>query len=151
MLVKKINIIPELFIIKNSEFNFVSFSSSYSLCIKLKIPTNLVEIKSVQTFIWPFRGQNLPKKLLSNNCPSNKKKCMYTVLHIFRQVLFGAGNQSNHKNFDLSLLSYKCWLIFIGMKQKNFIYIFFKIKMADLKILRFFNYPHQFFSALFQN
>ena len=51
MLVKKINIIPELFIIKNSEFNFVSFSSSYSLCIKLKIPTNLVEIKSVQTFI----------------------------------------------------------------------------------------------------
>ena len=34
-----------------------------------------------------------------------------TVLHIFRQVLFGAGNQDNHQNFDLSLLSYKCWLI----------------------------------------
>ena len=40
------------------------------------------------------------------------------MLHIFRQVLFGAGNQGNHQN-DLSLLSYKCWLIFIGMKQKN--------------------------------
>ena len=33
----------------------------------------------------------------------------------FRQVLFGAGNQGNHLNFDLSLLSYKWWLIFIGM------------------------------------
>ena len=32
----------------------------------------------------------------------------YTVLHIFRQVLFGAGNQHNHQNFDVSLLSYKC-------------------------------------------
>ena len=32
---------------------------------------------------------------------------MYTVLHIFRQVLFEAGNQGNHQNFDLSLLSYK--------------------------------------------
>ena len=33
---------------------------------------------------------------------------MYTVLHIFRQVLFWAVNQGNHQNFDLSLLSYKC-------------------------------------------
>ena len=48
-----------------------------------------------------------------------RKSCIYTVLHIFRQVLFGAGNQGNHQNFDLSLLSYKCWLIFIGMKQKK--------------------------------
>ena len=31
----------------------------------------------------------------------------YTVLHIFRQVLFGAGNQGNHQNFEKSLLSYK--------------------------------------------
>ena len=43
----------------------------------------------------------------------------YTVLHIFRQVLFGAGNQSNHQNFEKSLLSYKYELIFIGMKQKK--------------------------------
>ena len=41
----------------------------------------------------------------------------YTVLHIFRQVMFLAGNQGNHQNFEKSLLSYKCWLIFIGMKQ----------------------------------
>ena len=38
----------------------------------------------------------------------------YTVLHMFRQVLFGAWNQGNHRNFDLSFLSYKCWLIFMG-------------------------------------
>ena len=44
----------------------------------------------------------------------------YTVLHIFRQVLFGAVNQDNHQNFDPSLLAYKCWLIFMVMKQKNF-------------------------------
>ena len=31
----------------------------------------------------------------------------YTVLHIFRQVLFGARNQGNYQNLDLSLLSYK--------------------------------------------
>ena len=30
-----------------------------------------------------------------------------------------AGNQGNHQNFEKSLLSYKCWLIFIGMKQKK--------------------------------
>ena len=30
--------------------------------------------------------------------------------------LFWAGNQGNHQNFEKSLLSYKCRLIFIGMK-----------------------------------
>ena len=29
--------------------------------------------------------------------PFFTKLCMYTVLHIFRQVLFGAGNQGNHQ------------------------------------------------------
>ena len=43
----------------------------------------------------------------------------YTVLHIFRLVLFVAGNQINHQNFEKSLLRYKCGLIFIGMKQKK--------------------------------
>ena len=32
---------------------------------------------------------------------------IYTVLHMFRQVLFGAGNQSNHQNFEKSLLTNK--------------------------------------------
>ena len=36
----------------------------------------------------------------------------YTVLHMFRQVLFGSGNQSNHQNFEKSLISCKCGLIF---------------------------------------
>ncbi len=31
---------------------------------------------------------------------------MYTVLQIFRQVFFWAGNQGNHQNFEKSLLSY---------------------------------------------
>ena len=31
----------------------------------------------------------------------------YTVLHMFRQVLFGAGNQGNHQNFEKSLLTNK--------------------------------------------
>ena len=38
-----------------------------------------------------------------------------------RQLLFGTGNQGNNQNFDLSLLSNKCWLIFIGMKQIFFL------------------------------
>ena len=41
---------------------------------------------------------------------------IYTVLHIFKQVLYGTGNQDNHQNFDKSLLYYKCGLIIIGMK-----------------------------------
>ena len=32
---------------------------------------------------------------------------IYTVLHMFRQVLFGAGNQGNHQNFEKSLLTNK--------------------------------------------
>ena len=43
----------------------------------------------------------------------------YTVLHMFRQVLFWAENQGNHQNFEKSLLSCKCGLIFIGMEQKK--------------------------------
>ena len=38
---------------------------------------------------------------------SNINFNIYTVLHIFRQVLFGAGNQGNHKNFDLSCIYLK--------------------------------------------
>ena len=54
---------------------------------------------------------------------------MYTVLHTFRQVLFWAGNQGNHQNFDPSLLAYKAKVSF--EKNKN---IFFrKIKKANKK------------------
>ena len=31
----------------------------------------------------------------------------YTVLHMFRQVLFGAENQGNHQNFEKTLLTNK--------------------------------------------
>ena len=58
---------------------------------------------------------------------------MYTVLHMFRQVLFGAGNQSNHQNLEKSLLSCKCRQIFIGVKQKKFIFLKNKIQNGQLK------------------
>ena len=58
---------------------------------------------------------------------------IYTVLHMFRQVLFGAGNQSNHQNFKKSLLSCKCGLIFIGMKQKKIFFLKNKIQNGRLK------------------
>ena len=51
----------------------------------------------------------------------------YTVLHIFVQVLFLAGNQGNHQNFEPSILPYKFGLIFMGMKQ----YIFFFSKISQ--------------------
>ena len=37
---------------------------------------------------------------------------------MFRQVLFGAGNQGNH-HFEKSLLTNKLWHVFMGMKQKK--------------------------------
>ena len=57
--------------------------------------------------------------------------CMYTVLHMFRQVLFWAGNQGNHQNFEKSLLSYKLWHVFMRIKQK-------KIQNGRLKKTEFF-------------
>jgi hypothetical protein len=59
----------------------------------------------------------------------------YTVLHIFAQVLFWAGNQGNHQNVDPSVLPYKSGLIFEGMNQKK---LFFskKVKMAKIACFR---------------
>ena len=44
--------------------------------------------------------------------------------------MFWTRNQSNHQNFDPSLLAKKLWLIFMGMKQK-------KIQNGRLKKLSF--------------
>ena len=65
----------------------------------------------------------------------------YTVLHMFRQVLFGAGNQGNHQNFEKSLLTNKLWHVFMGMKQKKFFFLKKKFKMADSKKLSFSTSP----------
>ena len=40
------------------------------------------------------------------------------MLHLFTHVLFWAGKQGNHQNFDPSMLPKKLWLIFMEMKQK---------------------------------
>ena len=53
----------------------------------------------------PFLVQSLFNLVILNvlwTIVANKR---YTVLHIFRQVLFGAGNQGNHQNFEKSLLT----------------------------------------------
>ena len=53
----------------------------------------------------------------------------YTVLHMFRQVLFWAENQDNHQNFKKTLLSYKLWLVF--MQMKHFFFFFFEKKIQN--------------------
>ena len=58
------------------------------------------------------------------------------MLHMFRQVLFGAGNQGNHQNFKKCLLSYKCGLIFIGMKQKKIYFQFSIFFHENFMVLR---------------
>ena len=63
----------------------------------------------------------------------------YTVLHMFRQVLFRAENQSNHQNFEKSLLFYKLGLVFMEMKQKKKFFLKKKFKMADSKKSSFSN------------
>ena len=86
---------------------------------------------------WSYeRVQNFCKKYIINMLwhPLNAR---YTVLHIFTQVLFWAENQDNHQN----LLSYKRWLIFIGMKQKHF-FLEKMAKMADSKKTEIFNFPN---------
>ena len=53
---------------------------------------------------------------------------------MFWQVMFGAGNQGNHQNFEKSLLTNKLWHVFMGMKQKKFFFFWKKkFKMADSK------------------
>ena len=90
-----------------------------SLRLKARRPSNIRFIKIFKYF-W-----NLELLL--------KFHGKYTVLHMFRQVLFGAGNQSNHQNFKKSLLSCKCGLIFIGMKQKKIFFLKNKIQNGRLK------------------
>ena len=58
----------------------------------------------------------------------------YIMMHIFRQVLFWAGNQGNHQNFEKFLLSYKLWLVFMRMKQIIFSFFWKKNQNGRLKI-----------------
>ena len=51
---------------------------------------------------------------------------MYTVLHMFTQLLFWAGDQGNHQNFDPSLLAKKLTDFHVDEEKKN-------SKMADSK------------------
>ena len=62
----------------------------------------------------------------------------YSGAHISWHELFLAGNQSNHQNLVPSMLTYKFWLIFMGMKKKHL------IKITDSKNLRFSTKPSYF-------
>ena len=81
---------------------------------------------------WKLNAITIFVKLRRDNCLflCLKDLCLlYTVLHIYTQLLFWAGNQGNHQNFDPSLLAKKLWLILMGMKPKK------NSKMADSKKL----------------
>ena len=41
------------------------------------------------------------------------------MLNMITQLLFRAGNQGNHQDFDPFLLLKKLWLIFMSMNQKK--------------------------------
>ena len=60
--------------------------------------------KEKQSLLHPQHHLAVKKKGTVNYAlrHSYLQSAIYTVLHIFRQVLFGAGNQGNHQNFDLS-------------------------------------------------
>ena len=86
------------------------------------------------------------KKLLSYTCFA-RFACMHSIYIIYLyysgvqirwQRLFWAENQGNHQNFDTSLLTYKCWLIFIAMKQKKNFFLKKKIQNGQLKKRSFF-------------
>ena len=74
----------------------------------------------------------LPQSRLNNTICRQYQLCSrpqprrYTVLLMFRQLLFWAGNQGNHQNAP-SLLLKNFLLIFITMKQKK---IFFEKKKS---------------------
>ena len=55
----------------------------------------------------------------------------YSGAHISWHELFLAEKQGNYQNLDPSMLTYKFWLIFMGMKQKQKKVEKKKIKMAD--------------------
>ena len=68
------------------------------------------------------------------NIVQNAAHTTYSVSHISIHPPDFSGNQGNLQNFEKSLLSYKCGLIFVGMKEKK-IYFFekMKFKMAGSK------------------
>ena len=60
---------------------------------------------------------------------------MYTVLHMFTQLLFCTGNQCNHQNFDPSLLAKKLWLVFMGMEQKKISWKFQRLVLGLVELI----------------
>ena len=59
--------------------------------------------------------------------PKYQKSFKYTVLHMFTQLLFWAGNQGDHQNFDPSLLLKETLTYFHGNEAKK------SYKMTDSK------------------
>jgi hypothetical protein len=64
----------------------------------------LILIRYFEKVQWP-KNRNASSERISAHC--NASLHTHTVLHIYRQVLFGAGNQGNYQNFEKSLLTNK--------------------------------------------
>ena len=149
----------------------VAFSNPILLTIPMAIIANRTKVAAIKMIIlFNLRSRNPHSKIslalgmiidnrswltsvVARPSCSHKKayscfdECMYTVLHIFKQVLFWVGNNGhNHKNFDPSLLSYKCWLIFIGMKKKN---IFLKKQIQKGRLKKNWDFQLSQFSIFF--
>ena len=65
--------------------------------------------------------------------------CAYTHAHLWFPPLFLAVNHHNNKNWVPSILTHNLWLIFMGMRQKNFFFLKKQIQNGRLKKRSFFN------------
>ena len=64
--------------------------------------------QSSLSFVPFWQKKECPKKIILVSYT-------YGCVHISWNRLFWADKQGNHQDFDPSLLTYKCWLIFTGM------------------------------------
>ena len=73
---------------------------------------------------------------------------IYTVQRYITHSKEFPGNQGKHQNFHPSILSYKFWLIFMGMKQKFF--FFFEKKNTKWPTQKKFIFQNRQFSKFFR-
>ena len=86
---------------------------------------------------WNFWQHNKPNINFNYLGTNNKFNFRYTRAKNVWGGWFLSGNHDNHQNLVQSILPYRFWLIFMGMKQK--------IKMADSKSWDFQNHKFSIF------
>ena len=134
----KIPLFTQTWFLALDKWNFVSsqvwakrvkITSNFKPTMSIKNIMRLNQDSIIHQFVSWFRYM----KFCLQPClakPVKKTGCFKPyVLHMFRQVLFGAGNQGNHQNFKKSLLTNKSVdHVFMRMKQKN---VFFWKKIQN--------------------